>query len=133
MPQFQLYLLVLKLFNLRYDLIPDNCDIRCVDSTIINRAYYSSYLYTIFWLFEVHQHKLKSKKDFSKKSEFITEHAQARIALKKYGEEYLGNYLKKLAELRNKADYYPYDDLTSSDVDKAIGYMESIFQGLNFD
>ena len=52
---------------------------------------------------------------------------------KNYGEGYIGNYLKKLANLRNKADYHPYKELSSSDVDQAIGYMKSIFQGLKFD
>lgn len=117
LPQFQLYLITLSLFNLRYDLVPENCDLRCVDSTIVNRAYYSSYLFTLLWLLEVHQHRLKSKKDFPKGSVFVTEHAQARIALKNYGEGYIGNYLKKLANLRNKADYHPYKELSSSDVD----------------
>ena len=66
LPQFQLYLLTLLLFDLRYDLVPENCDFRCIGATIINRAYYSSYLYSILWLLVVHNHKLKSKKRFPK-------------------------------------------------------------------
>ena len=67
LPQFQLYLLTLLLFDLRYDLVPENCDFRCIDATIINRAYYSSYLYSILWLLVVHNHKLKSKKKISQR------------------------------------------------------------------
>ena len=107
--------------------------VRCVDSTIINRAYYSSYLFCQRWLLEVHGHELKSKKEFSKGDKFITEHSQVRRALKKYGQKSLSTILFKLAQLRNKADYYPYAGLTNDDLHDAIGYMESIFQGLNFD
>lgn len=133
LPQFQLYLFTLLMLRFRKRLIPANCDVRCVDSTIINRAYYSSYLFCQRWLLEVHGHELKSKKEFSKGTKFITEHSQVRRALKKYGQKSLSTILFKLAQLRNKADYYPYVKLTNDDLHDAIGYMESIFQGLNFD
>ena len=83
-------------------------------------------------MLEVHNHKLKSKKDFPKGIKFVTEHAQVRNALKYYGSEYLSEYLTNLAKLRNKADYYPYDEITSTELHDAIGYMEAIFQGLKF-
>ena len=133
MPQVQLYLFTLLLVRLRKRLIPANCDVRCVDSTIINRAYYSSYLFCQMWLLEVHGHRLKSKKEFKKGVKFKTEHSQVRNALKKYGQKSLSTILFKLAQIRNKADYYPYEDLTSDDLHDAIEYMESIFQGLKFD
>ena len=37
-PQFQLYLLTIHLLMLKNQLIPKNCDERCINSTIINRA-----------------------------------------------------------------------------------------------
>ena len=43
-PQYDLYRLTKKLFLNKDKLVPKNADNRCIDSTIINRAYYSSYL-----------------------------------------------------------------------------------------
>ncbi|MBQ6344602.1 MAG: HEPN domain-containing protein [Methanobrevibacter sp.] len=39
----------------------------------------------------------------------------------------------KLANLRKKADYEPYQDLTPQDVSDAINHMEKIFDHLKFD
>ena len=49
-PQFELQLLTLNLLNLKAKIIPENCDERCVNATIINRAYISSYLFCELWL-----------------------------------------------------------------------------------
>ena len=49
------------------------------------------------------------------------------------GEEDSKTSLKKLAELRNKADYHPDTKLTSKDLTQAINHMEKIFNNLKFD
>ena len=49
------------------------------------------------------------------------------------GEEDGKTSLKKLAELRNKADYHPDTKLTSKDLTQAINHMEKIFNNLKFD
>lgn len=56
-PQYQLYLLTLHLFMLKNQLVPNMCDNRFIDSTIINRAYFSSYLFTKLWLEDVKKFK----------------------------------------------------------------------------
>ncbi|MBO6124120.1 MAG: hypothetical protein J6P09_09810 [Methanobrevibacter sp.] len=38
-PQFELYLLTLNLLRFKNQLIPIDCDERCINSTIINRAF----------------------------------------------------------------------------------------------
>ena len=77
----QLYLLTKKLDKCKYNLIHNGCDSRCIKSTIINRAYYSVYLYTEEWLWDNYRFKPKHKLDFSN-DYFITEHQQIRNELK---------------------------------------------------
>ena len=130
-PQFQLYLLTLKLLVLKDRLIPEYCDERCINSTIINRAYFSSYLFCELWLEDVKKFKPLplEKLDAEEK---ISEHLQVRNALENFGQNRVRNDLAKLAGLRKKADYDPFRDLTSDDVSDAIGYMEKIFSHLKF-
>ena len=131
-PQYQLYLLTLNLLIFKNHLIPDDCDERCVDSTIINRAYFSSYLLCKLWLEDVKKFRPIPVMDLDA-SERIGEHLQVRNALYNFGEKIISDDLSKLARLRKTADYDPYRDLTPADVSDAIGYMESIFGNLKFD
>lgn len=83
-PQYELYLLTLHLLMLKNQLVPDGCDPRCFKSTIINRAYFSSFLYCLLWLEDVKKFKpipvLKLAPD-----ERISEHQQVRNALSNFG------------------------------------------------
>ncbi|MDO5832857.1 MAG: HEPN domain-containing protein [Methanobrevibacter sp.] len=45
----------------------------------------------------------------------------------------IGYKLSKLSELRKKADYDPYVDLTPNDVSDAVNHMEQIFNRLKFE
>ena len=49
---------------LKSQLIPENCDEWCVNATIINRAYYSAYLFCELWLEDVKKFKVKHPWDF---------------------------------------------------------------------
>ena len=86
-PQFQLYLLTLRLLKLKNQLIPENCDERCIDSTIINRAYFSSYLFCELWLEDVKHFKPIPIKEFHDDDIKISEHLQVRNALYNFGEK----------------------------------------------
>ena len=132
-PQFQLYLLTLKLLSLKSRLIPDGCDDRSINSTIINRAYFSSYLFCELWLDDVMNFRPIPINEFKSKEERISEHVQVRNALKDFGKNIIGYKLSKLSELRKKADYEPYTDLTPTDVSDAINHMEQIFNHLKFE
>lgn len=131
-PQFELYLLTLHLLMLKDQLVPDGCSDRCINSTIINRAYFSSFLYCLLWLEDVKKFKpipvLKLAPD-----ERISEHTQVRNALYNFGEKRSNVELSKLAELRKKADYDPFIDITHEEVTDAVHHMEKIFNHLKFE
>lgn len=102
-------------------------------STIINRCYYSSYLYLSEWLLDKFGFKVKSKYDYEIDGEiFVSEHKQIRDALKDYGESVVSNRLYKLSELRGTADYKPLIDLTDDDLNQAIKLMDYIFNRVSF-
>lgn len=130
-PQYQLYKFTRKLYVNKESLVPENCDNRCVYSTIINRCYYSSYLYLSEWLLNK-GFKVKSKDDCEIDGEiFVSEHKQIRDALKNEGESKISNRLYKLSELRSIADYEPFSDLTDNDLNRAINLMEYIFKEIS--
>ncbi len=133
-PQFQLYLLTLHLLSLKNQLIPENCDEWCVNATIINRAYYSSYLFCELWLEYVKGFKTISPWEFDEDENRISEHKQIRTALiRLFNQENVGNHLNDLASLRRKADYDPFVDIEPKEVEKAIRHMEKIITTLEFD
>ena len=132
-PQYELYLLTLNMVNFKNLLVPDGCDERCINSTIINRAYFSSYLYCTLWLEYVKNFIPIPIKEFGDDEVKVSEHVQVRNALFNLGEKNIEEKLYKLANLRRTADYDPFRDLTTTDVSNAIGYMEIIFDHLKFD
>lgn len=132
-PQYQLYLLTLQMLMLKNQLIPKNCDDWCVNASIINRAYYSSYLYCALWLDYVKNFKIKHPWEFDDTEERIGEHKQIREALKDFGEKNMKTKLNDLFKLRKKADYNPFMDITPEEVTNAIHHMEKIFNHLKFE
>ena len=131
-PQFQLYLFTLNMLMLKNQLIPEGCDDWCIYSTIINRAYFSSFLFSELWLEYVKNFKPISVMDLDP-NERISEHLQVRNALYNFGQKQVKYELSKLARLRKKADYDPFSDLTPEDVSNAIHHMEKIFDHLKFE
>ena len=125
--------LTLRLLKLKNQLIPQNCDERCINSTIINRAYFSSYLFCELWLEEVKKFRPIPIMEFEDGDVIISEHLQVRNALYNFGEDFVSWQLLKLSNLRKKADYDPYRDLTPEDVSNAIDHMELIFNQLKFE
>ena len=131
-PQYHLYLLTLNLLNLKEQIIPENCDEWCINATIINRAYYSSYLYCELWLKEIKNFKAKAPWEFDKNKKIMGEHKQVREALYKFGEEEAQQNLSDLASLRKKADYEPFTEISPKELDDAIENMKEIFSQLEF-
>ena len=130
-PQFELYLLTLHFLMLKDQLVPDGCDPRCINSTIINRGYFSSYLYCLLWLEDVKKFKPTPVVELEP-DERISEHQQVRNALSNFGEGRMTEELSKLAKLRRKADYNPFSDITLDEVNEAVHHMEKIFNHLKF-
>lgn len=118
---------------LKNQLIPENCDEWCVNASIINRAYYSAYLYCGLWLEDVKNFKVKHPWDFNDDEKRIGEHKQVREALKEFGVTNMKTELEKLFYLRKKADYDPFIDITPKEVTDAIHHMEKIFNHLKIE
>ncbi|MBE6508250.1 MAG: hypothetical protein E7Z77_02425 [Methanobrevibacter sp.] len=131
-PQYELHTFTKLLNQKKEDLVPPNCDNRCVYSTIINRCYYSSYLYSLLWLEDRFKFKLKEPYEFDNKEDFITEHKQVRLALKDKGFAVISSELVKLSSLRKKADYDPFSDISDDELQDAIDGMNFIFRKLTF-
>lgn len=132
-PQYQLYNFT-KMLNLNKKKFQNpKTGKRSVDSTIVNRAYYSAYSYAYIWLVEKHGFKPKEKWEFEEYGEkFITEHTQVRKELYKLDLHKISNYLYELSNLRKKADYQLFAPLTDEDIQKSVDYMNMIFDELNF-
>ena len=113
-------------------MVPKNCDNRCVYSTIINRCYYSSYLYALEWLFEKHGFKPLSRSEWGD-DDFVTEHSQVRLMFRELEQRNVGISLFDLFYLRKKADYEPFSNISDDELNEAMEIMESIFKDLDFD
>lgn len=132
-PECELYRTTLKINDYRDNLIPENCDPRGVYSTIISRAYFSAYSFSLLWLLEEHGFKPRKPEDFEKdKEEFITEHTQVLIALKDYSEFLCSSKLFEMKDLRKLADYDIYTPISEKQVDLAIKNMRFIVKNLKF-
>ena len=131
-PQFHLYLLTLHMLTMKNQLLPQNCDMRCVNATLINRSYYSAYLYCTLWLEDTKRFKPVSSWQFGEDERKISKHQQIRNALYNFNEPQMGSKLDQLFDLRFKADYEPFIDITPEEVNKAIKHIEYIFNNLKF-
>ena len=131
-PQYDLYTFTKFIHHNKEKLVPSTCENRCLYGTIINRCYYSSYLYALFWLEDQCKFRLKEPFEFDDDEEFITGHRQVRLALKEKGLAVLSSELLSLLNLRKKADYDPLIDISVDEVSDAIDGMELIFSKLVF-
>lgn len=130
-PQYDLYRLTKKL-NLNKDkLVPKNADSRCVKSTIINRAYYSSYSLACEWLNYNFDFQIKSPKNYYGKK-FYSGHVQVLKALFKHGKNESHMDLGRLKRLRTKSDYRLESKISDSEVEISLVFMENIFNDLKF-
>lgn len=118
---------------MKNQLVPQNCDERCINATLINRAYYSAYLYCSLWLEDIKRFKPLSSWEFSENERNISKHKQIINALYNFNEAKIESQLSQLFDLRIKADYEPFIDITSEEVTDAIHHMEKIFSHLKFD
>ena len=109
-PQYELYKFTKQMYFKKDKLIPKNCDNRCVYSTIINRCYYSSYLYASEWLEEKHNFKPLSKWEYGD-DDFVTEHNQVIEKFRYLHLFKVNKYMWDLITLRKKADYEPFSPI----------------------
>lgn len=105
---------------------------RCVKSTIINRAYYSSYSLASEWLDFYFDFQIKPPGKFKNNRPFVSGHIQVLKALFKYEKKDANFYLGRLKDLRTKADYHLESKISDNEVNDALVYMKRIFNDLKF-
>ena len=127
-----MYRLTKKLNLNKEKLVPKNADSRCVKSTIINRAYYSSYSLASEWLNYNFDFQIKSPRKFKNNRPFVSGHIQVLKALFKYEKKDANFYLGRLKDLRTKADYHLESKISDNEVNDALVYMKRIFNDLKF-
>ena len=131
-PQYDLYRLTKNLYLNKEKIVPENADMRCVKSTIINRAYYSSYSLASEWLNYNFDFQIKSPKKFKNYRPFVSGHIQVLKALLKYEKISSHKDLNRLKGLRTKADYHLESEISDGEVKDSLSYMENIFDDLKF-
>ena len=131
-PQYDLYRLTKNLYLNKEKIVPENADMRCVISTIINRAYYSSYSLASEWLDFYFDFQIKPPRKFKRNKPFISGHVQVLNALFKYEKEESHLNLGRLKDLRTKADYHLESKILDNEVKNSLVYMDRIFNDLKF-
>lgn len=131
-PQYDLYRLTKNLYLNKEKIIPENADMRCVKSTIINRAYYSSYSLASEWLDFYFDFQIKPPRKLKRNKPFISGHVQVLNALFKYEKEESHLNLGRLKDLRTKADYHLESKILDNEVKNSLVYMDRIFNDLKF-
>lgn len=131
-PQYDLYRLTKKLYLNKERIVPKNADLRCVKSTIINRAYYSSYSLASEWLDFYFDFQIKPPREFKGNKSFISGHIQVLNALFKYEKKSANKNLSRLKDLRTKADYHLESKISNNEVKNSLVFMENIFNDLKF-
>lgn len=131
-PQYDLYRLTKNLYLNKEKIVPENADMRCVKSTIINRAYYSSYSLASEWLNYNFDFQIKPPKKFKNNRYFVSGHIQVLKALFKIGKKSSHKNLTRLKGLRTKADYHLESEISNKEVKNSLVFMENIFDDLKF-
>ena len=102
-------------------------DLQCIYRTIINRAYYATYLHAREWIFD--------NGGYNSLDYYISNgtgtHRAVYLALRKMGQKSLSNDLYSFRTLRNDADYDIVKLITKNDVLKAINLARQIISALN--
>ena len=102
-------------------------DLQCVYRTIINRAYYATYLFAREWIIDNGKNKLLDY--YIGKG--VGTHRAVYLTLRNMGLKSLSNDLYCFKLLRNDADYDIVKIITKNDALKAIKLARQIISALN--
>ena len=102
-------------------------DLQCIYRTIINRAYYATYLYAREWILDNGEYK---SLDYYIDGGTGT-HRAVYLALRNMGQKSVSNDLRCFKRLRNDADYDIVKIITKNDALKAIKLARRIITALN--
>ena len=98
------------------DLAEDkNYDLQCINRTIVNRAYLSTYLHTQEWIVNGHYNNVK---DYCKKN--VGYHTAICIALNTLNQNKVSKKYADFIKLRVDADYNIITIINSEDAQKAL-------------
>ena len=94
----------------------EHYDLQCIDRTIINRAYLSTYLHVQEWI--LNNGPCNDVKDYSKHD--VRYHAAICIALNELNKKAMSKKYADFIELRVDADYNIVTIITPKDAQKAL-------------
>ena len=102
-------------------------DLQCIYRTIINRAYYATYLHAREWILD--------NGEYNSLDYYIDDgtgtHRAVYLALRNMGQKSVSNDLRCFKRLRNDADYDIVKIITKNDALKAIKLARQIMSALN--
>lgn len=101
-------------------------DLQCINRTIVNRAYLSTYIHAQDWIINNGPHN--DIKNYSKKDTGY--HTAICIALTKLNKHYISGIYEEFIELRVDADYNIVTIITSKDAQKALDLASQIQNAL---
>lgn len=104
----------------------ENYDLQCINRTIINRAYLSTYLHTHEWIINNGPHY--DIKDYCEND--VGYHTAICIALNKLNEKTISNKYLDFIQLRVDADYDIVTIITRSDAQRALDLASQIQNAL---
>ena len=121
------HLLELAFYLDNKDFNNDNFDLQCVYRTIVNRAYYATYLYAREWIFDNgDSNNLESYSDG--KSGY---HKVIILALNQLKQYSASSKFSDFKGLREKADYNIIDIISVNEAKRALDLAKDIFNLLN--
>lgn len=103
-----------------------NYDLQCIDRTIVNRAYLSTYLHTEDWI--INNGPYSNIKDYSTKD--VGYHTAICIALDALNKKPISKKYAEFIELRVDADYDIVTIIDSDDAQKALDLASQIQNAL---
>ena len=103
-----------------------NYDLQCIDRTIVNRSYLSTYLHTQEWI--INNGPYRNIKDYSKKD--VGYHTAICIALTELNKKSISKKYAEFIELRVDADYDIVTIITPKDAQKALDLASQIQNAL---
>ena len=104
----------------------EHYDLQCIDRTIVNRAYLSTYLHVQEWI--LNNGPYTDVKDYSKHD--VGYHAAICIALIELNKKAMSKKYAEFIELRVDADYNIVTIITPKDAQKALDLASQIQNAL---
>ena len=122
----QHFLIFAKYLNER-EFDDEKYDLQCINRSIVNRAYISTYLQVRDWIID--NGPYNDVKDYSKRD--IGYHAAILVALNHLGKENISSIYADFIKLRVAADYDIVRIISSEDANLAINLADKICNALN--